>query len=87
MIMTQRHYVFLFMYITLFAEQNLNRTQRFFVTISSSFIYDLADNLIIIFHYNIMLKLRWRDVARAVVYLLVTDVITDVRETRRKTCM
>ena len=27
----------------------------------------------------------WRDVACAVVYLHVTDVITDIRETRRKT--
>ena len=35
--MTQHHYVFLCMYITLFAEQNLNRSQRFFVTIFLKF--------------------------------------------------
>ena len=35
--MIQRHYVFLCMFITLFAEQNLNRSQRFFVTIFLKF--------------------------------------------------
>ena len=35
--MTQRHYVFLCMYITLFAEQNLIRSQRIFVTIFLKF--------------------------------------------------